>query len=147
MSGSQQEGRVSPDPEGVETATLEILRTLLAELRPGLIDPRLAGLDSALDRDLGLDSLGRSELLLRVGRRFGVTLSERLIGEAETPRDLVAAILAEGPSKPVSGRLRAAAPVALETVDEPVEARTLIDALAAHARRHAARDQALLWRA
>jgi acyl-CoA synthetase (AMP-forming)/AMP-acid ligase II len=84
---------------------------------------------------------------LRVGRRFGVTLSERLIGEAETPRDLVAAILAEGPSKPVSGRLRAAAPVALETVDEPVAARTLIDALAAHARRHAARDQALLWRA
>ncbi len=147
MSGSQQESRVSPDSESIETATLEILRKLLSELRPGVIDPRVARLDSALDRDLGLDSLGRSELLLRVSRRFGVTLSERLIGEIESPRDLVAAILAAGPSSPVSDRPQAATPVALESVEEPVEARTLIDALGAHAHRHAARDQALLWRA
>jgi acyl carrier protein len=70
------------------------VRELVAGLHPKLIDARLVRLDSDLDRDLARDSLSRVELLLRLNRRFKVQLSERLIGEADCPNDLVTAILA-----------------------------------------------------
>src|SRR5204862_478417 len=55
-------------------------------------------LDSSLERDLGLDSLGRAELLLRVEAELGTALPARVLGEAETPRDLLRA-LASAPQK------------------------------------------------
>lgn len=69
--------------DDVNAAVLQIVRELVVELHPNLIDPRLVRLDSDLDRDLALDSLSRAELLLRLNRRFKVQLPERLIGEAE----------------------------------------------------------------
>lgn len=49
-------------------------------------------IDSSLDRDLGLDSLARVELLLRVEQAFGVTLPENTLQIVETPRDLLTAL-------------------------------------------------------
>jgi 1-acyl-sn-glycerol-3-phosphate acyltransferase len=48
-----------------------------------------AALDSSLERELGLDSLARVELVLRIERAFGVSLPERALYAAETPRDLL----------------------------------------------------------
>jgi len=50
-------------------------------------------LDSSLDRDLGLDSLARVELILRLEREFGVSLPEQALAAAETPRDLLRFLL------------------------------------------------------
>jgi acyl carrier protein len=44
-------------------------------------------LDSSLERDLGLDSLARVELVLRLEREFGASLAEQALAAAETPRD------------------------------------------------------------
>lgn len=52
-----------------------------------------AGLDSSQERDWGFDSLARAELLLRSERAFSVRLPERMLGEAETLRDLLPALL------------------------------------------------------
>ena len=55
-----------------ETATrlLRLIEQLLAESHP---QRRIAvTLDSSLERDLGLDSLGRVELLQRTERTFGI---------------------------------------------------------------------------
>ena len=63
-------------------------------------------LDSHLDRDLGLDSLTRAELLVNVERRFGVQLPEQLLSDADTPRDIldeVARLKGETPSQPDRG--------------------------------------------
>lgn len=49
-------------------------------------------LDYSLDRDLGLDSLARMELLERVERRYGVSLSEKRLREIETIGDLLVAL-------------------------------------------------------
>ena len=49
----------------------------------------LVALDSSLERELGLDSLARVELVLRVERAFNVSLPERALYAAETPRDLL----------------------------------------------------------
>ena len=51
-------------------------------------------LDSSLERDLGLDSLARVELVLRLEREFGVSLPEQALATAETPRDLLRFLLA-----------------------------------------------------
>ncbi|HEX9853607.1 MAG TPA: acyl carrier protein, partial [Woeseiaceae bacterium] len=72
-------------PEPTADALLDIVRQLGTELHPAR---RVnVTLDSTLDRDVGLDSLGRVELVLRVERRFGVNLSEGTLVNAETPRD------------------------------------------------------------
>ncbi len=70
---------------------LEIVAGLAADLKPGAAAARRVELDSALDRDLGFDSLTRVELVLRIERGFGVHLPEHLLGAAESPRDLLRA--------------------------------------------------------
>src|SRR5213078_1074427 len=68
----------------------------------------MLNLYSQLDRDLGLGSLERVELLTRLENAFGMRLPERVASEANTPDDLARAILA--------------APGATEEVAEPESA-------------------------
>lgn len=72
-----------------ETRLLTIVRSLSRELRPGTSDVQRLGLDHALERDFGLDSLARMELLIRIQRELGVWLAEEAFVTAETPRDLL----------------------------------------------------------
>ncbi len=50
------------------------------------------GLDSSLEKDLGLDSLARMELISQIEEHFKVSIPENLITTLETPRDLLRAI-------------------------------------------------------
>src|SRR5215475_13464781 len=89
---AQQEHPYSP--EQTARALLEVLDTFLADTRgAGSPAPRVT-LDSSLERDLGIDSLGRFELWLRVEQRFGVGLPEGTLTQVETPRDMLRALLA-----------------------------------------------------
>lgn len=83
----------SYEPAKTETTVLEVIRGLLTELgsHRGL---RSVGLQASLERDLGLGSLERVELLLRLEKKFSVRLPDRVMTEAETPADLVRALLA-----------------------------------------------------
>lgn len=124
---------------GVETdqaaqRLLELLSRLEADLHPGR-RPRPVTLDSSLERDLGLDSLGRMELLRSAEEDFGVRLPEQLIVTAETPRDVLSAVLNAAPP---SGRaeLRVAFMRAPEPSDAPSHAVTLTEVLEWHAREH-----------
>ena len=76
-----------------KAALLETVSGLLRELRAGAAPPPVE-LDSNLERDLGLDSLERAELLLRLERVFGIRLPVRTLATAETSRDLLRAVLA-----------------------------------------------------
>ncbi len=84
-------------------ATERLLR-LVTELRDELQSGTAAAemripvqLDSRLDRDLGFDSLARSELLLRIEAEFAVRLPAELLSSAETPHDFLAALGREQP--------------------------------------------------
>jgi len=81
------------DLPGVRERVLGVVRGLLEELGS---HGAIAGLDahSNLDRDLGLGSLERVELLARLEAAFSVRLSDRIAAEANTPEDLIRAILA-----------------------------------------------------
>src|SRR5580658_10402305 len=66
---------------------------MLEELGSHGAVPMLSGA-SQLDRDLGLGSLERVELLARLETAFGVRLPDQVVAEANTPEDLAKALSA-----------------------------------------------------
>jgi 1-acyl-sn-glycerol-3-phosphate acyltransferase len=72
---------------------LAVVRELLSELGHASA-LRSAGPASHLDRDLGLGSLERVELLLRLEKSFGTRLDEEVLAGAETVQDLIFAVAA-----------------------------------------------------
>ena len=112
---------------------LQVIRLLVQEVHPQQPELDHVTLDSAFEKDLGLDSLARVELIARVEKQFNLALHERAYAEAETGRDLLRAILgAELPRSTLSES-------DVQTVDmgggiiAPAEAKTLIDMLDWHA--------------
>jgi 1-acyl-sn-glycerol-3-phosphate acyltransferase len=91
----------SPLPPSLdETRLLAIVRGLATELRHGAADAQRLGLDNGLERDFGLDSLARVELLARLQREFGrpgELFDDEALVTADTPRDLLH-LLAAGAS-------------------------------------------------
>ncbi|MDA8257428.1 MAG: AMP-binding protein [Betaproteobacteria bacterium] len=123
---------------------LAIVDRLVAEVRSG--GRAAATLDSRLDKDLGLDSLARVELLARIEQDFAVRLADDLLGSAETVRDLLSAVAAGSPGATGdAARGRWTAPAAAEE-GQPNSAATLVEVLQWHARRHPERPHALFQR-
>jgi len=126
------------------TRLLSIVDQLVAEVRPA---GRLgATLDSALEKDLGLDSLARVELLTRIEQAFGVRLDDTVLGSAETPRDLITALAVAAPAaEAAAGRESWQAP---QETDQslPDNAATLTEVLQWHALRHPQRPHVLFQR-
>jgi len=119
------------------TAVLfEVLEQLAAELHPHRTSVKAVSLQSSLDRDLGLDSLARVELLARVERRLRVRIPEAKFVEAETPKDLLDEIVKAGPSAGPEIARATAAVTAGDVESAPVEASTLIEVLRWHVRAH-----------
>ncbi|MFZ5621594.1 MAG: AMP-binding protein [Pseudomonadota bacterium] len=118
------------DPPVHADALLAILTQLVQELHPGRTMPAVT-LDSHLERDLGLDSLARVELLLRIERELGLTAAEDAALGAQTAAELLRLL---GIAAPVA---MAAAPAAAGTaeVEIPQDARTLTEVLQWHAQR------------
>jgi fatty-acyl-CoA synthase len=81
------------DLSAVRERVLEVIRGLLDELGSQGAIPILNS-NSQLDRDLGLGSLERVELLARLESSFGLRLPDRVAAEANTPEALARAILA-----------------------------------------------------
>ncbi len=90
---------------------------------------------SRLDRDLGIDSLGRTELILRIERGLHVQLPPAALSEAETLADLIA-MVETGAPRSRSTRPPAPMPESLPQVSAPTGARTLTQMLDWHVGRH-----------
>jgi 1-acyl-sn-glycerol-3-phosphate acyltransferase len=128
----------TPSPE----ADLEIARGLARELQRQRSSWQSLTLDSSLERELGIDSLGRIELLARLERAFGVHLAEEALASAETPRDLLAALLDAHPAVTSEVRQELLAPLAAAEA-APDRTRSLVEVLEWHAQRHARRRHIL----
>ncbi len=93
---------------------------------------RALSLQASLDRDLGLGSLERVELVFRIEKQLGVQLPERMLFEAETVADLVRAIQDQ---QPIYLPTAAVIPPIIESISEvPVAAQTLVEVLQHYAR-------------
>lgn len=123
---------------------LQIITDMDRELHPH--DPLAVRvrLDSALERELGFDSLSRVELLARIERAFGVSLSAQVFASAETPRDLLRAVAGTAAAQARSTSV-APAPVTLgDAAAAPAQAQTLVDVLEWHVTAHPNRPHVYL---
>ncbi len=75
-----------------ERDMVAIVAALARELHPQRSRFIEVGASSRIERDLGIDSLARTELVLRLERAFRVRLHAQAIGEAETVHDLAQAL-------------------------------------------------------
>lgn len=124
---------------------MRIVRDLAWELHPHLQRSSYPSLDDDLDQDLGIDSLGRSELVLRIDRAFKVRLPDRILAEADTPRDLLTALLEAAPHRADIMATEAKDYTSLPEVEASHEAATLNEALAVHVAAHGDRPSLFLW--
>jgi fatty-acyl-CoA synthase len=136
------------DRSATRERVLDVLRVLLGELGSEGALPML-GPSSRLDRDLGLGSLERVELLARLETEFGVRLPDRVAAETNTPEELTGAVLAAPDASSVLEEAPSALRVALtkqklhgaagdegvfaaETLNDVLRYRALHDAGRAH---------------
>lgn len=70
----------SPPDQTVENL-LQVIQELVGEVHPQRPSTEVIGLDSRFEKDLGLDSLTRVELIARVERVFKLALPERSFAE------------------------------------------------------------------
>jgi 1-acyl-sn-glycerol-3-phosphate acyltransferase len=130
---------------------LSVVEATLRDLHAGSPDLPPVTLASVLDQDLGFDSLGRMELLLRTERAFGIALPEDTLQRAETVADLLRAVQ-QGAAAPDQARTGATmalpSPVAAPLTDAdtaqhdaPQAAATLLEVLAWHLQVHPEQTQ------
>lgn len=122
---------------------LDLIRELVAELDPEQGRHSRVGLDSRLDRDLGLDSLARVELLGRVERALGLELPNEALAEVETAADLLAAARRAPAVGPPARHDRP--PLELHPSEAlPEQACSLVDVLRWHVDAHPERPHVVL---
>lgn len=120
-------------PHGaLEQRVLGVVQQLVTELDAGRA-PRAVTLDALLDRDLGIGSLERVELLLRLEAACGTRLGDETMATAGTVRDLIHAL---GTAAPPAGAADASPllPAASQGDARPApeHARTLLEVLRWH---------------
>lgn len=124
-------------PSARDSEVIAFVAELVRELRGGRRGTANVNSSSRLDRDLGIDSLGRTELMLRIKRRFAVQLPLSVMGRIDTVADLIEAVNRAGHA-PASGTPGPTTPVVatLPEVWAATEVRTLTEVLDWHAARH-----------
>ncbi len=136
MLGKTEHPDASVAADEHKSELIAVVRELVTELHPQRVRFMDVSASSRLERDLGIDSLGRTELILRIERAFRVRLPGQTIGEAETVNDLIRALREAAPA---GDRARLAAPAPLPFSPAATEARTLIEVLDWHVAQHADR--------
>lgn len=129
-------------------AVLEIVRALYTELHRAQPESVRVTWESALERDLGFDSLARVELLRRLEQQLGIRLPEDTLASAETVGDLLHTVTAAQASssalpgtragipsiaQPATARPRLAVPDGAATLNEVLEWRAQTTPDATHA--------------
>ena len=146
----------------LEAQVFDIVRHLLTELGSFHVLESVRG-SAHLDRDLGLGSLERVELFLRLDRAFGSHLPERIVAESDTLDDVIASLatvlgapgvpgMNDAPSEtaPPFGTGLRSPEVAQSTPGEsaappPAAAETWPDVLRYRSAHDAARPHLILW--
>jgi len=129
-------GKASHSQDSIQDELIQLIQRLYGEIHPQHKDRKTVTIDSSFEKNLGLDSLARAELLLRVEKHFGLALPESIFAEAESVRDLLSALQDTSAPRVSLGKIRAkmAKP---ETVDSfPQQAATLLDVLNWHVSKH-----------
>lgn len=126
----------------LEKKLLGIVQEFIAEFKSERAQQAVS-LNASLERDLGVDSLARVELFLRIEKAFGVSLPEKLMIEAERLKDIAETLKKAEPTKQKISREFA------EVLDSSPQkdvssAQTLIEVLIQHCHDHPKRPHIYL---
>ncbi len=124
---------------------LSLIRQLVLELHPKRKNITQVKLDSLLDKDLGFDSLSRVELLLRIRRAYDISLPDQILSRAETPRDLLQAILSAQTQEQKTTWQEVQKHELVEVENIPHDVNTLIEMLEWHQEKHPNRIHVYLY--
>ena len=111
---------------GTSRALIAVITDLVRELHGQGGRALDVSLSSRLDRDLGIDSLGRTELVLRIERVFRVRLPVGVMGEADTVADILSALEQAAPD--TRGGVAVEAPIGTQPVAAASQALDFRDA-------------------
>jgi acyl carrier protein len=131
---SNRSGTPPAVPSVSEADLIALVAELVKEVRGTAAVSAQVNRSSRLDRDLGIDSLGRTELMLRIERRFSVQLPVSVMGDVATVGDLLGAINRGGPLSTVAIALPTTS--VLPPVEAATGAATLSEVLDWHVARH-----------
>ena len=84
----EQTDKAAPGPTERERDLIALVGEFVRELHPQRARLIAIHPSSRIERDLGIDSLGRTELIMRIERAFHVRLPNQTFGAAETIGDL-----------------------------------------------------------
>ncbi|ETX04169.1 MAG: AMP-dependent synthetase and ligase, partial [Candidatus Entotheonella gemina] len=152
MSQLSNDAQTEAPTDANAQVLMDVIGKLVEEMRPHVAAPSLT-LDSAFERDLGIDSLGRVELLERIERTFGYRLPEHVIISAETPRDLLRMMQhTDTAAAPQLAKEAATLPIpqaAPQATDGeaaiPIHAKTMVEVFEWHAQHHPQRQHITLY--
>ncbi len=127
------------------TELIEVINDLVSEFHQNRPSEKAISLDSHFEKDLGLDSLARVELIARIEKKFKLALPEQTFAEAESARDLLRAIQsAETPRESLFTADMSSVELA-DTKATPDDSLTLIDVLNWHASAHPDRPHVQMY--
>lgn len=107
---------------------------LVEELHPELHEQPVVTMDSRLDKELGLDSISRMELLVRLEKKLQLHVADTVMTTAETPRDILRALESAGARREtVQGQQRSFMPESAQERRAYGAARTINEVIAHHA--------------
>ena len=128
--------KATAESDNTVTDLLRVVDSLVTEFHQAIPSTKAINLDSHFEKDLGLDSLARVELIARIEKKFKLALPEQTFAEAQSARDLLRAIQgAETPREPLFTADISSAELA-DTRATPDDSRTLIDVLNWHVSTH-----------
>jgi len=119
-----------------ELELIAVVRELVRELSPQRLKRGDVVLSSRLDRDLGIDSLGRTELVLRIERKFRVRLSVKAVAEMDTVADLLNAVEQAAPDTISTHGVELSTYAPAPLIGQPDDAKTLTEMLDWHVENH-----------
>lgn len=114
----------------IENHLVSIIRSFISEFKAERVLSAVS-LHASLDRDLGIDSLGRVELFLRIEKGFNIILPESLMAEVDTVKDILKAIQT---AKPDTTKIEREFVTKLEAARfDPSSVSSLVEVLIKHA--------------
>ncbi len=138
MIADDGHGSLSEDQASHERALIAVVSELVQELHQQSRRPIEVSLSSQLERDLGIDSLGRIELSLRIERALQARLPIQVLGAAETVGDILNALNRVRTEHEAAAIVLPKAPH-LPFVAAPTGAQTLVEVLDWHLAQHSDR--------
>ncbi|MEA3497824.1 MAG: AMP-binding protein [Campylobacterota bacterium] len=128
MKSDQKEDRLKSQEE----ILIKLIYDLCLELHSGHNFVEQITLDNTFDKDLGLDSLARVELISRVEAEFKIVLPEQTFVQAQTPRDLFRAVQGSHSDYMEISSVKHQFVEILKISDTPSEVQTLVEMLKWH---------------